>query len=160
MNNPARTFSKMFLYIWFNLSIDLIKYIISVALINNRFCFWVRIKDDILCCITTFYFFFFLNSITNLVTNLKHLNSAHACISLFLIADLVSLRCSSRLKKIQNSNIIRTCITFISMRLLRYFSTFFVQITFTICLFTIQRARISASTNYLRNLFTLPYSLR
>ena len=67
---------------------------------------------------------YFKNSITNIVTNLKHLNSINKCISLFLTADSVSLSCSSGSKKIQNSNII-SCITFISMGWFCYLCIFF-----------------------------------
>ena len=46
--------------------------------------------------------FFFLNSKTSVATNLKPFNSGNKSISLFLIADSVSLSCSSRLKEFKN----------------------------------------------------------
>ena len=98
INNPSWTFCKSFLYVWYNRSIDLFKYIINVTLINNCSWFWVRIKYGIFCCIITFYIFKLY----------QQLRQEFKFTSLFLTADSISL--SSGLKKTQNIKNIRFCL--------------------------------------------------
>ena len=98
INNPTRIFSKRFLYVWYNRNIDWFKYIINITLINNCFCFWVRLKGAIFCFFVTFYFLK-----ASLVTNSNSLNSDNESISFFLTADSVSLSCSSGLKELKGS---------------------------------------------------------
>ena len=57
------------------------------------------------CYISFYHHFVFLPSKTNVVTNLNPLNSVNNFFSLFLIADSVSLNCSSRLKEFKISTL-------------------------------------------------------
>ena len=72
-----------------------------------------------------------LNTKTNVVMNLKPFNRANKSISLLLIANSVSLRCISGLKKIKISTLedlekpLKACLFY-------YFSFFFVYKIFTI----------------------------
>ena len=50
-------FPDDFFYVCYNCSIDWLKHIIDVTLIDNYFSFWAWIKIAILCFIFTFYFF-------------------------------------------------------------------------------------------------------
>ena len=73
--------------------------------------------------------YYFLNSKANVVTNWNPLNSVNIFFSLFLIADSVSLKCSSGLKKLKfqryrNLIALKACARFIIF-------TFFVQRIFT-----------------------------
>ena len=54
INNPTRTFSKRFLYVWHNSTIDWFKYIINVTVMNNCFSLWI--KSAIFRFIITFFF--------------------------------------------------------------------------------------------------------
>ena len=96
--HPTRIFSKRFLYVWYNRNIDWFKYIMNITLINNCFCFWVRLKGARFCFFVTFYFLK-----VNLVTNSNSLNSDNKSISFFLTTDSVSLSCSSELKELKGS---------------------------------------------------------
>lgn len=90
------------MYVWYNHGIDWFKYIFNVTRINNN-CFYLRVRilGSIFCCIITFYF---LNFTTYAAKNLKPLNTINKSISLFFIADLVSLkRCSPGLKEFKIS---------------------------------------------------------
>ena len=103
------------------------------------------------------HFVFFLKSKTNVVTNLNPLNSANNFLSLFLIIDSVSLICSSWLKK-KNYNFIITFITFKSICYFCYFYIFFLRKIFTFFI-TLYKGLLELCHNYLRNLFTMSYSL-
>ena len=74
-------------YLCYNCNIYWFKHILNVAFIDNYLCFWAWMKIAILCFIFTLYF---LNTKTNVITNLKPLNSDNNSIGLLLIADLVS----------------------------------------------------------------------
>ena len=65
---------------------------LSLIIVSVR----VRIKRFMLCLIIIFYF---LNSKTNVVTNLNLFNSVNKSTRLFLVANSISLICSSEQKE-------------------------------------------------------------
>ena len=119
---------KYCLYVWYNSTINWLKYIISIAFINNCFYFWVRIKDFIFCFVI--FFSIFLNSKTITVANIKLFDSVNKSIRLCFYGILIIFKLEFRIKRIQDFKIIRTCVTFRSMRSFYYvciqkFLTFF-----------------------------------
>ena len=100
IDNPTWTFSQGVLYVCYNCSINWLKHIINVTIIDNYFSFCVWIKMIILCFILTFCI---LNTETNFVRNLKPFIWDKNSSSLLLIAYSVSLSCSPGLKKFKIS---------------------------------------------------------